>query len=184
MLALRTHARAVGALLRAARAVARVSIVTLSRRPWVLESASRWLLGLDLPALFRELGVTVYYAGEHAEHASGGPLDPIALKRNAMARCLADWSSAWEGCSNIGMRWNVLSVGDSPVERAALRLLLHSQTALQSFAHAPRCKTLKLAAGLAPSQLTSELRRVADWLPRAVASDEDLDLCSEHASDR
>lgn len=182
-LALRTHARAVAALLRAARAVARVSVVTLSRRPWVLESGSRWLLGLDLPALFRELGVTVYYAGEHAEHTAGCRPDSVALKRNAMARCLTDWSTAWAGADPGRVRWNVLSVGDSPVERAALRCLLGPQACSQSFAHAPQCKTLKLPGGLALGQLTSELRRLADWLPRAMAHEEDLDLRIDQSSD-
>lgn len=58
------HAKLVSFVLRAARSVARVAIVTLAMRPWVHTSAERFLPGLDLPSLLQELGVTVHYATE------------------------------------------------------------------------------------------------------------------------
>lgn len=49
-------------VLRAARALARVAIVTLSMSPWVPFSAIRYLPGLDIEELLLELDIPVYYS--------------------------------------------------------------------------------------------------------------------------
>lgn len=63
--ALAAHAHLVGFLLRTARRVARVAIVSNSLSPWVEASSARYLPGLDLESLLRELDVPIYYARRH-----------------------------------------------------------------------------------------------------------------------
>eukprot|EP00931_Biecheleriopsis_adriatica_P050374 TRINITY_DN29159_c0_g1_i1.p1 TRINITY_DN29159_c0_g1~~TRINITY_DN29159_c0_g1_i1.p1 ORF type:complete len:537 (-),score=86.74 TRINITY_DN29159_c0_g1_i1:5-1549(-) len=63
--ALAAHAHLVGFLLRTARRVARVAIVSNSLSPWVEASAARYLPGLDMDALLEELEVPIYYARRH-----------------------------------------------------------------------------------------------------------------------
>lgn len=63
--ALAAHGHLVGFLLRAARRVARVAIVSNSLSPWVEASAANYLPGLDLEALLEELEVPVFYARRH-----------------------------------------------------------------------------------------------------------------------
>jgi len=63
--ALVAHAHVVAFVLRAARSVARVAIVTNSMSPWVVSSGERYLPGLDVEALLRELEIPVFYARRH-----------------------------------------------------------------------------------------------------------------------
>ncbi|CAK0833388.1 unnamed protein product [Prorocentrum cordatum] len=65
--ALTAHAHLVGFVLRTARRIARVAIVTNSMSPWVLSSGQRFLPGLDVEALLKELEIPVYYARRHVE---------------------------------------------------------------------------------------------------------------------
>ncbi|CAK9109070.1 unnamed protein product [Durusdinium trenchii] len=62
---LAAHAHLVSFLLRAARRVARVAIVSNSLSPWVQASAARYLPGVDFEALFEELDLPVYYSRQH-----------------------------------------------------------------------------------------------------------------------
>lgn len=62
---LAAHAHLVQFLLRTARRVARVAIVSNSLSPWVQASAARYLPGIDFEALFDELDVPVYYSRQH-----------------------------------------------------------------------------------------------------------------------
>ncbi|CAE8673297.1 unnamed protein product [Polarella glacialis] len=63
--ALAAHAHLVGFILRAARRVARVAIVSNSLSPWVSASAARYLPGLDVESLLQELDVPIYYSRRH-----------------------------------------------------------------------------------------------------------------------
>mmetsp|Transcript_82984 Transcript_82984/g.231550 ORF Transcript_82984/g.231550 Transcript_82984/m.231550 type:complete len:487 (+) Transcript_82984:55-1515(+) len=63
--ALAHHAHVVDFVLRAARKVARVAIVTLSMSPWVEASTERYLPGLNIASLLYELDIQVYYSRGH-----------------------------------------------------------------------------------------------------------------------
>jgi len=176
--ALRRHAQNVERVLRAARSVACVSIVTLSKRPWVMQSAERWLLGLDFPALVRELDITIYYANEHTGRPDVPPAclaqDYTAWKRNAMAKCLTDWYAT----GVLGKaRLNVTSIGDGLFEQQALKDLLNAWGQTGLLAQAPLCKTLKLMDHPTLSQLSDELQRLAPGLEGMAHQDKPFDLC-------
>mmetsp|Transcript_20267 Transcript_20267/g.44252 ORF Transcript_20267/g.44252 Transcript_20267/m.44252 type:complete len:502 (-) Transcript_20267:48-1553(-) len=64
---LAAHAHIVEFMLRTARRVARVAVVTNSLNPWVVASATRYLPGLDMEALMEELQIPVFYARRHIE---------------------------------------------------------------------------------------------------------------------
>jgi len=64
---LAAHAHLVCFLLRAARRVARVAIVSNSLSPWVGASSARYLPGLDMESLLQELDVPVFYSRRHVQ---------------------------------------------------------------------------------------------------------------------
>jgi hypothetical protein len=176
--ALRRHAQNVERVLRAARSVACVSIVTLSKRPWVMQSAERWLLGLDFPALVRELDITIYYANEHTGRPDVPPAclaqDYTAWKRNAMAKCLTDWYAT----GVLGKaRLNVTSIGDGLFEQQALKDLLKAWGQTGLLAQSPLCKTLKLMDHPTLSQLSDQLQRLSPGLQCMAHQDKPFDLC-------
>lgn len=176
--ALRRHAQNVEKVLRAARSVACVSIVTLSKRPWVMQSAERWLMGLDFPALVRELDITIYYANEHTGRPDVPPAclaqDYTAWKRNAMAKCLTDWYAT----GVLGKaRLNVTSIGDGLFEQQALKDLLNAWGQTGLLAQIPLCKTLKLMDHPTLSQLSDELQRFTPGLESMAQQDKPFDLC-------
>lgn len=176
--ALRRHAQNVERVLKAARAVACVSIVTLSKRPWVMQSAERWLLGLDFPALVRELDITIYYANEHTGRPDVPPAclaqDYTAWKRNAMAKCLTDWYAT----GALGKaRLNVTSIGDGLFEQQALKDLLKAWGQTGLLAQSPLCKTLKLMDHPTLSQLSDQLQRLSPGLECMAHQDKPFDLC-------
>merc|ERR1719469_1334504 len=125
---LRRHARLVECVLRAARLVARVSIVTLSGRPWVTQSAARRLPGLDFPALLSELGIDIFYAHEEGAHcpAAVALQDWKELKRWSMARCLDEHRVS--GTFAVEFKLSVLSIGDAVIEQLALKELVAAWT--------------------------------------------------------
>lgn len=57
------HAKVIRFVLRTARSLANVGIVTLAKEPWVVDSG-KYLPGLDLEHLLEELDIPVYYAGD------------------------------------------------------------------------------------------------------------------------
>lgn len=175
--ALRRHAQHVEKTLRAARSIACVSIVTLSKRPWVMQSAERWLMGVDFPALVRELDITIYYANEHTGRPDVPPAclaqDYTAWKRNAMAKCLTDWYAT----GVLGKaRLNVTSIGDGLFEQQALKDLLNAWGQTGLLAQAPLCKTLKLMDHPTLSQLSDELQRLCPGLEGMALQDTPFDL--------
>jgi hypothetical protein len=176
--ALRRHAKLVEETLRAARAVACVSIVTLAKRPWVMQSAERYLIGLDFPALVRELDITIYYANEHTGRPDVPPQclaqDYTAWKRNAMAKCLTDWYATGQ----LGKaRLNVTSIGDSVIEQQALKDLLHAWGQTGLLAQSPLCKTMKLMDHPTLSQLSDQLQRLAPGFECIALREKQFDIC-------
>lgn len=170
------------ALLRAARELAQVAIISLSKRPWVEESAATYLPGIDVRALLEELEISVFYAREHvraqdiwyAEEEPG--LDPFEVaKRFAMSACLEHFLTGQRHGQTS--RFNIMSIGDSDAERAAaieLRLCWpHLQDQNSLF------KTVKLMESPTFDQLAGELQVLRTWLRRMLAHSEDFDLSLE-----
>lgn len=182
---LRQHAETVAAILRAARAVGRVAIVTLSKKPWVHDSAEKFLPGLDLKALLEELGIPIYYGLDHvhstvarlAQTQQGisqlqqGGVDVLeACKRGAMAKCLR------KVCGKNTLQLNVLSVGDSDVEKKAIKDLLWFPTPNQLPPGEHLCKTIKFMEEPTVQQLGDQLRVLRSRLVDMVSHREDVDL--------
>ncbi|CAE8675905.1 unnamed protein product, partial [Polarella glacialis] len=59
--ALEAHARHVEAILRAAKKLGHVDIVTAGNKPW-FELSAQYLRGVNVSALLKELDIVVYYA--------------------------------------------------------------------------------------------------------------------------
>jgi hypothetical protein len=142
-----------------------------------MQSAERFLLGVDFPALVKELDITMYYAGEHASAGHEAPptsaVDYRVLKRNAMARSLTDWYAT--GVLGVA-RLNVLSVGDSFVEQQALKELMKAWDESGLIAETPICKTLKFMERPTLRQLGEELRQLPAWLPRLACVPRSFDV--------
>eukprot|EP00419_Tripos_fusus_P045757 CAMPEP_0172831972 /NCGR_PEP_ID=MMETSP1075-20121228/23342_1 /TAXON_ID=2916 /ORGANISM="Ceratium fusus, Strain PA161109" /LENGTH=375 /DNA_ID=CAMNT_0013674511 /DNA_START=12 /DNA_END=1139 /DNA_ORIENTATION=- len=176
---LATLAKDLVAVLRAASEVAHVAIVSLSKRPWVEDSAAKYLPTVDFPALFDELGISVYYAREHVSeqticHADEElGVDPFEVaKRFAMNACLQHLSTSGRGgCKS---RFNILSVGDSDAERSAAMELRWSLPQLQG--QRCFCKTVKLLESPTLEQLSGQLQALRPWLCKMLAHDEDFDF--------
>lgn len=180
---LRKHAEQVEVVLRAARAVAHVSVVTLSKNNWVPRSAEAYLPGLNLPALLHELGVTVYYAQEECDSCPGALAaeDWTTLKRSAMARCLDDWRAAGALSGGEG-RLSVVSVGDADIEQRALQSLIGASAGVIAEKQL-LCKTLKLMDRPGLKELGEELRLLPLWVQKIVAHDKDIDVTIESPSE-
>lgn len=159
------HAQIVENILRSAREVARVAIVTLATRYWVTLSSQMYLPGLDLEALLVELDIEVHSADPNSKfcklrEALGQ--DPCkTAKRAAMQRCLKKLYA------NVDARWNVISIGDSTIEKEAIKecLKLCASTSKRQ----PLCKTVKLRENMTLVELGQELKKLRPTLQRLVA---------------
>lgn len=76
--------------------------------------------------------------------------------------------------------WNVLSVGDSVVERIALRMLLGGKAALKLH---KVCKTLKVADLPCLEDLANELRFMMVCIPRILSANHPLDIHMDNPDD-
>lgn len=162
---LRAHAFSVWSVLRSARQVARVAIVTSSTSGWVMDSAARYLPDLDFQSLVQELGIQIYHA------------DTVVLKRDAMVEAL---TSLPEGSASeeAGMaRLNAISVGNCSITARALRELLDSWGDSGLLAHPPLCKTVRLVSSPTVAALGDELDRLSVWFEHMVSSDVEFDFC-------
>lgn len=176
--ALVAHAQSVRAVLCAAREVARLAIVTLARRPWVLTSADWYLPDLDLESLLNELEIPIFYAREHvlrsqillAQLEEGVDMFMIA-KRNAMKKCLRSIYG------QARQRIHVISVGDSPTEQEAIK------DVLWSLDEDSLCKTVKLMSEPSVEHLSEELQVLSSWFYRMVTTDHDFDISMESAEE-
>jgi hypothetical protein len=172
---LEAHAEVLRNTLQAARRVARVAIVTLARKPWVLSSANMFLPSLNLDTLLKELQIPIYYARESVNAALNSQLrhvdegvDPYKVaKRCAMKKCL---NKFYKGST---LKWNVVSIGDSTIERDAIKDLLWSSEELKE---CPHCKTLKFVEDPTLEQLGNELQVAGRALNQVLYHPEDLDF--------
>lgn len=169
---LEAHAALVQTVLRAARAVGRVSIVTLSKNSWVLKSAEKYLPNLDMPGLIKELGITIYYAQEEEQHCPGALAaeDWRALKRLSMMRCLDEWHA--EGVLASESKLSVVSIGDSDAEQEALKAVIAARAVDR-----PICKTVKLMDEPSLDELSRELQVLPMWFDRMAIGKSDFNLC-------
>lgn len=159
--------------LRAAQAVGHVSIVTLSKNSWVPRSAEKYLRGLDMPALIKELGITIYYAQDFEKKCPGATAaeDWGALKRAAMARCLDDWRLSEFSLADPEPELSVISIGDSDAEQKALKTLLEVQTIDRAL-----CKTVKLMDDPTLDELSRQLEVLHSWFGRMAGATKNFDL--------
>lgn len=174
------HAEAVSEVLVKAAEVASVAIVTLAQRPWVETSSNIYLPGSDINALLESLNIKVYYAREHVcarevrqgKQEEGCDLFVIA-KRNAMKKCIKHLCERRE--ANI--RRNIISIGDSPTERDAVKEVTWSSD--QDIL----CKTLKLMNDPSVEHLTNELQVMSAYIHKLVLHGEDFDISMADAGD-
>jgi len=162
---LRAHALAVEALMRTARTLGHVSIVTLGSESWFKYSAV-FFCGLDIPALLTELDIQVYFATV-PQHVPQGMNIRVAAKRVVMAQALMDTY----GRDTI--RWSAFSIGDQPEESEALRLCCKECPHHRKLR--PLCKTLTVPAEPLLEDLTENLSRLTGALPRLISHDRDVD---------
>lgn len=178
---LEQHAKLVVAILVAARSVGRVGIVTLAARPWVHSSASRYLPGLDLPAVLKELGIPIIYARECMKKAMISQAEVeegvnvyVEAKRQAMLKAMKKLygRNPWK---------NIISIGDSIAERDAIKELLWSHE--QESPDPPICKTVKLMEDPTVEQLGAELLLLGMWLRSMARHGEDFDVTMDDSEE-
>lgn len=162
---LKEHARAVEALLRNSRSLGRVSIVTMGSPPW-FEHSAVFFPGLDLPALLQELDISVHFA-VIPEVIPPGVDIKVAAKRASITECLI----RHYGIGNV--RWNVLSVGDQPEEREALKLCCRACP--HRLRLKPICKSYTVEPEPMLKDMTASLHRLALLMKQFVTHDKDAD---------
>lgn len=165
---LEKHCAAVVQMLRQARSVARVAIVTLATPEFWQQSAESFLEPLNVKELFPELGIQVYHAIRPNNCKNKQEAETVA-KRKAMKKCLSHFYPA---VSARHVRWNVLSIGDSAIEQDALKQLLSERSS------GPLCKTLKFTSTPTLEQLTRQVQSVTPFLEEMVADSTDFDRTS------
>lgn len=162
---LQEHARTVEALLRNSRSIGHVSIVTMGSQPW-FENSAVFFPGLDVPGLLDELGISVHFAVIPDVVPDGMDLK-VAAKRAAITECLIKHYG-------IGtVRWNVLSVGDQPEEREALKLCCRACP--HRLRRKPICKSFTVEAEPMLKDMTANLKRMHPIMAQLVAHDKDND---------
>jgi hypothetical protein len=179
--ALVRHAHIVRQLLSTAREIGRVGIVTLAQRPWVLSSARRFWPGIDFKQILQDLEIPIIYAREclrkpvisQAKEEEGVNIFTIA-KQAAMIKVLKKL---------YGKRpWtNIISIGDSIVERDAITELLWGHD--QESDRTPRCKTVKLMEEPSTEQLGAELVLLCKWLRSLASHQEDFDVVMDDSEE-
>lgn len=162
---LKDHANMVAAILRTARSVARVAVVTLASRSWFQESLA-YFSGIDMKDLLDKLCIEVHCAevlNGAAEEADARML----AKKVSMSKCL----NQFYGKGALGPRWNVLSIGDAEEEQRALMSLV--KDCWHHPLH-PLCKTVKLMQHPDVFELTDQLRLLLPVLPKIMFHSKDL----------
>lgn len=148
-------------LLTLAKSCGQVAIVTLSRRPWVANSANEFMPKLGIEALLKELRIPVIYSREcvkpYMMRSPDGDFEegvcPLTMaKEQAMKKVLKKLygKNPWK---------NVLSIGDSVTERTAITELLWAHMGEDARSC---CKTLKMLQDPSIEQLQAELNMIKD----------------------
>jgi len=168
---LESHAKLVESVLRAACRIGSVAIVTLSKNSWVPKSALRYLPGVDFPALFQELNISVHYAQEEEVRCPGAIAaeDWAGLKKSSMKGCIDLWSG--NGLLAEEPRPSVISIGDSDAEQKALKALLREPRIGK-----PLCKTIKFVDEPEMGELSRELKELLPLLESFALGKTDFDI--------
>eukprot|EP00435_Cladocopium_sp_Y103_P067237 s206_g29.t1 len=170
-------------LLTLAKSCGQVAIVTLSRRPWVANSANEYLPKLGIEALLKELRIPVIYSREcvkpYMMRSPDGDFEegvcPLTMaKELAMKKVLKKLygKNPWK---------NVLSIGDSVTERTAITELLWAHMGEDSRSC---CKTLKMLQDPTIEQLQMELNIIKDTLSEMAKRGEDFSLCIDETGQK
>lgn len=171
--ALKQHGDLIRRVLTSACELGHVAIVTSSVRPWVDRSAEQHLPGLDTAQLFSDLNIPVLYAPEswNSSMDSMGVVEAYtACKRTVMSEFLNSV------CGEGRTLKHAISIGDSPVERDAMRQAVQRWEQPVDVMERPLCKTIKFMGDPSLKQLSNELQFTMAWLERIVAHDLDADV--------
>jgi hypothetical protein len=166
--------------------VGHVAIVTLAKRPWVNFTAHNYLLGVDWEAEFKELSIPILYAREQlGDHQRQQALEEegvdhfVRSKTLAMAKAMRKFKRVARSSPSGPVRnFNLISVGDSPIEAEAAREVAWSMDGDNP------CKTVKLREE--PStvdELSSQLRELTAWIQSMAYLTEDFDMTLEEATE-
>jgi len=178
---------AVEHVLRAASGLGHVEIVSMACEGWIEDTVERLLPGIK--GVLEELNISISLArtgldnARRRREAFADGRDPSHfLKRTTMAKVIRSFYRAVRSRRSDrhkGRSWkNVLSVGDSNVERFALQDVVMQHVQRDRFGRWKecRCKTLKLKSEPTVVELTQQLRRLSQQLPAFVGHDGDLDF--------
>jgi hypothetical protein len=176
------HERAVLELLRVAKRLGHVSIVTMAKAEWIEESLAMYLP--NLISLLEECGAEVIEArsslSQHGRHdAFADCRNPSQFaKTHAMERVIRKFYRRDDGMRSRKSWKNILSIGDSTAERLALQDVVFRHRQCDRFGRSKdcRCKTVQLLESPTLRQLTAELQVIVQWLPTLLYHDGDLDL--------
>jgi len=159
------HTLAVMDVLRAARQVARVGIVTLAGKSWIQTTLREYLStnggSQSLEALMVELEIEFFHA-DLPETITPGEPPGVTAKKAAMNGCINKLHG--------GGAWHIISIGDSVCERDALKEVMKSSPQIHSL-----CKTIKLSENPWLTELTEDLRKLVPSMQPLCAYPEDCD---------
>lgn len=176
---LHAHAIAVLEFLETARRLGRIGIVTLARRPWVLSSATKYLPWLDIENLLRKHQIPVVYAREclkpHMIRDTDSGINVWTQAKHAAMKKALKKLKGQRPCRNI------LSVGDSSIEKDALiELRCASWSDESGESGRVSFKTVKLLDEPTPDQLVTQLSMLQRHFWELVQKDSDFDFsCDE-----
>ncbi|CAE7169945.1 KIN12F [Symbiodinium microadriaticum] len=177
-------------LLKQATDAGKVILVTLARKPWVLDSCRNFfptvgqaITELNVPVIYAQDGAGVVHMSSNAE------LERFwsGMKARAIARECREFYSQYDGQS-----WkNVISIGDSDFERLGTMLATKdymAQTGIQRADNSDNCavaarKTLKMVDQPSIDELNTQLGLLRTWLPLMIKLDSDFDLNLNNAAD-
>lgn len=188
-------------LLKQATDAGKVILVTLARKPWVLDSCRNFfptvgqaITELNVPVIYAQDGAGVDYNKVHM--SSNAELERFwsGMKARAIARECREFYSQYDGQS-----WkNVISIGDSDFERLGTMLATKdymAQTGIQRADNSDNCavvddhvykvrtKTLKMVDQPSIDELNTQLGLLRTWLPLMIKLDSDFDLNLNNAAD-
>jgi len=107
----------------------------------------------------------------------------VVCKRHAMSRFLR---RQHRGAGRSATRTNVISIGDSPAERDAVKEILWAHPASSagsSGLRPPLCKTVKLMDEPSLECLGAELQVLTGWLRCLAEHGDDFDFCMDDMDD-
>jgi len=180
-------------LLRFARRYGRVILVTLARKPWVVDSCAHFYPNMGY--LIQKLQVPVIYAQEGAavdqEQIRDAPPDEIerfwaSIKGQAIADAVEEFYTQYEGQS-----WkNIISIGDSNFERLGTWAATEdykwrtgisttdgqSSSNINGQVYKVRTKTFKMVDQPTVEELTIQVQMLRGWLQHMVNLDDSFDI--------